>query len=260
MKTLWNIYTKVLIGVLLAVLIGAGGVNYYTKTQSDAKYYAKTQADTTFVKVADGWQLRDSIYFKEEIDSLNNQLSRGRFERSIQSLTGLNIITPVAAWSTLTGTIALSDGFCYYHLYEVTDTIQVSAFQYMVGTSGVYTPDNYNGIALFSYNKNTKTYTKIIETANDGAMWSQTASGLYTKTFTPQTLSPGFYAVAMIYNSSAQTTAPSLYQYGTINSLAANIYGHYLGGYKNNQTAIPSSETYSNMTAGASFSGAIILK
>lgn len=64
MKTFWNIYTKVIVGFVIAALFAAGGVNYYSKKESDTRFYQKTVADTTFVKVTDGFELRDSVWFK----------------------------------------------------------------------------------------------------------------------------------------------------------------------------------------------------
>lgn len=210
-------------------------------------------------KLTDGFSLTDSFYTETEVNFIKATLQRGKFSRQIERLTGTDYLFPIAAPSTLTSTLTMTDGYAYYTLYEVTDTVVVNTFQYILSTQGAYTPDNYNGIALLSYNPSTKVYTKIVETANDGTMWSQTASTLQTKTFANQTLFPGFYAVAINYNASASTTAPVIATYGTTNSVISLIYGHQLVGVRTAQAAIPSTEDYSNLFGIGQIVG-IILK
>lgn len=219
----------------------------------------QAEADLRYPQITEGEAIE--IYSKAEVDAIKLELQRGKFDGQIKRLTGINIVSPIAAVRAFEGQFNMIDGYNYTILYEITDTITVSAFQYILAVQGVFTADNYNGIALYSYNATTKSYTKIIETDNDATIWTQAAGVIKTKTFTPQVLTPGFYAVAIVYNSSAQTTAPALYHFGAINAAVNQIYGHYLVGMKNATTSLPASINYTdfNMGGGTSIPG-IILK
>lgn len=238
MRTLWNIYTKILIGVVLFVLFAAGGVNYYTKTQSDAKYYAKTQADTTFVKVAD-------LVTPTEFDTLNItakatvptmaqgtssfdaasaefvQSNNNRLLNDLQYM-GSNIkLLPFGAYILPSGvsvTVAMTDGRFYGALFVARDTIPMTGFGYSLYTAGDYTADNYNGISLYKYENDMITKVTGGETADDGNIWKVTGNNQKALP-APITLLPGIYYARALWNASATTTAPVMSSFGTAGNI-----------------------------------------
>jgi hypothetical protein len=103
---------------------------------------------------------------------------------------------------------ALTDGRAIFTLCYTADSITVTGFKYSLLVAGSYTADNYNGIALYSFSNGV--ITKISETANDGTIWATTANTIGIKNLpSPVTIAPGYYYIAILYNSSAQTTAPT---------------------------------------------------
>ena len=108
----------------------------------------------------------------------------------------------------------LVDGRGYYSVYYLEDSITLTGFRYSLTTTGNFTGDNYNGIGLYSVSGATLTY--ITKTADDANVWKASANVLATKALpSPVVLAPGFYAVGMVYNNSAQTTTPVLQSYSS---------------------------------------------
>lgn len=109
-------------------------------------------------------------------------------------------------------TPALVDGTIYYNMVVVTDSTLLTSFQYSLSASGNFTGDNNNVIGIYSFAN--PTFTKIGNTATEaaGAKW-KVGTGLVSTSalVTPVWLAPGKYAIMYLYNSSAQTTAPSVY-------------------------------------------------
>lgn len=76
-------------------------------------------------------------------------------------------------------------------------------------TQGNFTGDQTNSIALYSYSGGT--LTKVAESTNDQTHWKGTANAYKQIAFvTPYAATAGLYFVGMLYNNSAQTTAPAL--------------------------------------------------
>ena len=248
-------------------------VKYPTISQVNAAFSTKAKGDSLklvldSVKVdltgkANTADIVDASWYSDiYIDSIKNRLDRGRFDNAIKRLTDLDIIRPIGGTNGLTGSANLTDGWNVLTLYEVIDTITVDRFQYILSTQGnYYSKTNYEGISLNSYDPTTKTYTKILETAIDTAIWSQPAGVLQTKTFTPTVLTPGFYAIGILYNTATTaTTAPALQTYGNVVGAQNQLYGHYLSGYIQNSTAFGTTKVYADFTAPASYIPGIILR
>ena len=119
---------------------------------------------------------------------------------------------PVAANFTSASNTALADNIQYFAMCYVPKDTTVTGIRFVQAVAGNYTPDNTNGIALYSYSGTT--YTKVAESTNDTAdpnIFEATANTVVTKAFSaPLHIESGIYAVSFLYNSSAQTTAPSL--------------------------------------------------
>jgi hypothetical protein len=120
--------------------------------------------------------------------------------------------SPVKAWTadiyTATATAALTDGQMQYQAIYIDEKATLTGVKYMLNQAGNFTGDNTNSISLFSYSAGT--LTKIAETANDQTIFKATANQLATVNFAATAaVNPGVYYIGILYNSSAQTTAPS---------------------------------------------------
>jgi hypothetical protein len=83
-----------------------------------------------------------------------------------------------------------------------------------------YTGDNYNGVALYSYDGD-MTLTKLQESTNSASAWVSAAANrfLYIPFAAPVVISTaGIYFIATLYNNSAQTTAPQLAGYTNLSN------------------------------------------
>lgn len=153
--------------------------------------------------------------------------------------------------SVMNGTSALTDGACYYVVFDVPDTVVWTGVKYVLNVAGNYTGDNYNGFALHTVTS-AGVITKVVETVDDSELWKNTAYTIGTKAFpTPQTLLPGSYMISCHWNASATTTAPTVYTWGALTAnfplLLAN--GNKSAGYLTVQATTPVSTTGSALTA-----------
>jgi hypothetical protein len=118
----------------------------------------------------------------------------------------------VKAWTadiyTATSTNALNDNQMQYQAFYIDEKATLTGVKYMLSQAGNFTGDNTNSISLYSYSSGT--LTKIAETANDQTIFKATANVLQTVNFAATVaVNPGVYFIGLLYNSSAQTTAPS---------------------------------------------------
>lgn len=156
--------------------------------------------------------------------------------------------------SLSTGT-AMVSGRSYFGKLEVKfpTTISGTCAWYQT-TAGNYVGDNtkYNGIALFQ-ETSAGTVTLIDSTARDTEIWKGTSGTWQTKSLVggSRTLQPGVYYYFMLYNSSSQTTSPSVGSpspsAGTGNYLAplTSSSRRIYGGVITSVSAVPTSQAMS---------------
>lgn len=118
-------------------------------------------------------------------------------------------------------------------------------------TQGVYTADNYNGVGLYSYSGGT--LTLVASSTDDGNIWKTVSTTWKTKAFSsPYSAAAGLYFVALLYNSSAQTTAPqilktnsagSITQFGIDFTNSAKLFGNLAG-----QNTLPATQAMSGVS------------
>jgi hypothetical protein len=121
---------------------------------------------------------------------------------------------PVYAQGGLLGSTGgtLSDGNGHGVAVHLPQQATITGIRWWrTGTVGVYTADNYNGVALYSYSGGN--LTLVASSSNTPNIWSGSyaaATSVYvTRSFvTPYSANPGIYFAVGIYNQSAQTTAP----------------------------------------------------
>lgn len=105
------------------------------------------------------------------------------------------------------GTWTLADNTAYFAMLNIHRTATVTGVCWLQHTQGNYTADQTSQVALYS--SNGTTLTNIASCADDTALWKAASSTVGTKAFTSSAVvSPGIYYVGLLYNNSAETTAP----------------------------------------------------
>jgi hypothetical protein len=109
--------------------------------------------------------------------------------------------------ANITNSLAMTDGQIYLSAVYLPFSATITGSKWFQIVAGVYTADNYNGIGLYTYSGGT--LTLVASSTNDGNIWKST--GAQSKAFSsPYSASAGVYYLGYLYNSSAQTTAPSI--------------------------------------------------
>ena len=117
----------------------------------------------------------------------------------------------------ITTSVTLADGQLRGIAVWVPQAATITGVRWYQATQGVYTADNNNKVGLYSYSGGT--LTLVASSTDDGNIWKAASGTWGTKDFSATYgASPGIYFVAMLYNSSAQTTAPAIGSNSTIAS------------------------------------------
>jgi hypothetical protein len=91
----------------------------------------------------------------------------------------------------------------------IPKTVTLTGVKWYQITAGVYTANNYNGVALYSHSSGT--LTQVASSTNDGNIWKATSSTFASKAFSSTySAAPGLYYIASIWCYSAYTTLPTV--------------------------------------------------
>jgi len=121
--------------------------------------------------------------------------------------------------------LPLADGVAQFALLYIPETKTLSAVKYALNTAGVYTPDNFNGFAL--YKCSTDSIRQVAITENDAVVFTRSAAPYNVNFITPYVASPGFYYLAVLANCNGTfSTAPSITTSSTIGSILS-VSGTY---------------------------------
>jgi hypothetical protein len=225
--------------------IGASDTSVFLRKSDSSTYYTKYRSDTS----------RTNIY-----SAINNKLNTSNFESQLvlgyqglgSTIKGTLLGVPNPQLATATG--GLTSGRITYEAVYLSTAQTITGVKFYQATAGVYTGNNYNGVALYSYSGGT--LTLVASSTNDATFW--TGSGWVTKPFaTPYSAAAGVYFVAQVYSRSAEVTQPGLAQL-TLNatfSVMDFTNGAKLVGYSGSITALPSTATISPTSTGTSCIG-----
>jgi hypothetical protein len=109
----------------------------------------------------------------------------------------------------ITTASALADGSARFCAVVVPISATITGVKWYQGNLASYTADNYNGVGLYSYSGGTMTL--VASSTNDGNIWKGGANTWQTKAFTSTYVaSAGIYFICALYNTSAETTAPTV--------------------------------------------------
>ncbi len=169
---------------------------------------------------------------------------------------GMDIVAmPIGATLLLTSYTNMTDGRAYYVLFNQKAAATFTGVGWIQRVQGIYTADNYNGVALYSVSGTT--YTKVASTTDDGNIWKGGSYTKQTKAFSsPYSAAAGLYMIAFVYNTSAETTAPSVYDWNLVSGVSQLMTGgHKLAGYVATQNTLPDEETAGDITANGQCGG-----
>ena len=146
----------------------------------------------------------------------------------------------------------LTDAQVRYTAVYLDTAATLTGVRVYVRVAGNYTGDQVNGVALYSYSGGT--LTKVAESSNTSALWTAAANAILSIAFTgTYAAAAGVYFVGLLYNNSAQTTAPALATGTALNNAAMAALGFTnsakLYGTVNTQTTLPASQASSGITA-----------
>lgn len=169
-----------------------------------------------------------------------------------QDLTGL--ITATIDPRLATGSGSLTDGQVRFFAVSIHKTSVITGAGFIQGTQGAYTADNNNKIGL--YKSDGTSLNRVASTDDDANLWKGSANTLQTKAFSsPYTATPGAYWIGIVYNSSAQTTAPTILGSTTLpgngaaHDIQMNDGDELIGCYIASQTDLDASEAWSGLAA-----------
>ena len=146
---------------------------------------------------------------------------------------------------------AMSTGIGYvYPLYLDNDTT-IHGVKWKQGTTGSYTANNYNGVILCRIS-NDSLYV-VASSTNDGNIWKGSANTVQSKAFSSSyNAAEGAYFVILVYNSSAQTTAPTIgsgFDWATGADAAGDLANSFKWAGYLSLTAVPTSIKANTITA-----------
>ncbi len=101
-----------------------------------------------------------------------------------------------------------SDGVLRIIGFYIRESCTITGARWFQNASGVYTADNYNGIGLYTISAGV--LTLVASSVDDGNLWKAAPTTWVTKNFSATyPASVGLLYLGMLYNNSAQTTAPT---------------------------------------------------
>lgn len=190
------------------------------------------------------------------IQNSTNDVTTENDIKAYQLLGSTIIAEPIGMTLALVSTTgALQDNIAWYTGIYIEKPMTVTGFKWLQSTQGNYTADQNNYGALYSYSAGTMTQVAI--SANDGNIWKATSNTISSAAFTaPYSAQPGVYFLGILYNSSAEVTAPTLEVAPTIRTTAAKAdftNSAKLRGLVSTQNTLPATQVMSGMT-GANLS------
>jgi hypothetical protein len=156
---------------------------------------------------------------------------------------------PLTMLNATSSSQALTDGTVLFTAVWIPETLLTTGVIVPMATQGAFTADNNNKVGLYS--SDGTTLTLVASTANNSGIFTQ-ATGAAAQFAWASTvvLQPGLYYAAYLYNSSAQTTAPSVVGQSLTGALAGigQSGNLFRAGTLAAQTDLPSTQAISGIS------------
>jgi hypothetical protein len=125
------------------------------------------------------------------------------------------------AMESITTTLNLVSGTHQTTYFDLSAPTTLNGVRWFQTVQGNYTANNFNGFAIYRYDVVNDTAYLVAQTANTGTIWQATANSWNTIAFTsPVNVEAGAFRIVAYYSSSAQTTAPALGSFSSVQSAA----------------------------------------
>jgi len=148
--------------------------------------------------------------------------------------------------TNMSATVTMSSQQIRFLPIYIPSTMTLTGVTWYQVTSGNYTANNYNGVGLYYYTEGSSVLTLAASSTNDGNIWKATNGTWNSKAFSDTyTATEGMYYVAIMYSSSAATTAPAIGGIAIPLGGSGNVYpvnftsGVKLFGTMNAQNSLP---------------------
>lgn len=169
--------------------------------------------------------------------------------------TILGELVGIDSGASITTTTAMTSQMRVWLMVYLPEAATLTGVKFYTSTTGNFTASNFNGVGL--YTASGGTLTQVAVTANDAAVWKQTAGQYNAANFTgTYVAAAGMYYVCLMYSQSAVVTVPAL---GACSPLgAANASGgdmtnsNFYLGTETTQTTMPSTRAASSITKNTS--------
>lgn len=198
-----------------------------------------SKSDVGLGSVDDVQQLPLS-YLDTDVDLAGNSDTKVPSQKAVKTYIDFNGDEDINAYQALGSTIKaqalsldaltlstnganLTDGLAVFVAVWVPKKMTVTGVKWYQVTQGNYTADQNNYLALYSYSGGT--LTRVAISTNNGNLWKATANTVASEPFSSpyDILTPGLYFIGILYNNSAQVTAPSIATgLGTLANVAHN--------------------------------------
>ena len=228
-------------------------VNLQAKLADDSAYTDLEVADEAY---GAGWNGSLEVPTKNALYDELVTSSPSHYERMMSAMgSSIKAICFPCNYTLPTTSAALTDGFLKFLAVWVPYDMTITGVGWFQVTQGNYTADNNNKIGLYSFSGGT--LTLVASCANDGALWKATSGTYTTKAFSSTyAATKGLYFIALLYNNSAEVTAPTVAVSATLQgttqvTLDLTNSSKLLGGITA-QTDLPASQAMSGVTASQS--------
>lgn len=150
-----------------------------------------------------------------------------------------------------TTTVTLTSGNLYLQKVYLATAQTITGIKWIQNVQGVYTGDASNVVGLYTYSAGT--YTKVAGSTDDATIWKTALNTLGNKAFSSTYVaSPGTYFIAILYHTSAQTTAPTIYAAANAQATVSHkldfTNSASLGGSVATQTSLPGTQAASGVS------------
>ena len=175
----------------------------------------------------------NSAYNYSSAYDLYNQATQ-RDELKVYALDGGTWQSiPLGHSAAMADQAAVADGQLSLCKHYIPVTTTLTNIVYELGVTGSYTPADFNGVALYKLSNDS--LLRVAISADVPTALSATQDTRISIPFTsPYIASPGFYYATILYNNSAQATAPQLkgtnMSYGVVNSSMTRKLGGFVAG------------------------------
>ena len=190
-----------------------------------SSYSEEQQASITTILVRAGVEFTCYRMYLDGRWHIYGEPSPGSYSYGVKELRsgGAATVAETVPVRSITQSVNLTDGRCELHAIYIDREATLSIIKWYNSVNPNFTADNSNRVGIYSVNVSTKVATLVSGSPSAALTWNP-ASGVNTWTTRDisASVTPGWYYIAALYNSSAQTTAPGTGSAPSLTNAAVN--------------------------------------